>query len=153
MKKIDEICKYINENMDKNPKMDKEVIIPRVAKKYKVSPDTARTYYYAWKKKYMKGANCVPKKTNLQVKQAVKEKPKKEKVNKETRDVNNYGLKIEEATVIKGKYGIYIKDKNKVIAGDIIFKDAEDIEEYRKKEMDLFYKRLSEIMDVMNLEV
>lgn len=142
MKKIDEICEYIN----KKSGLDKEIIIPRVAKKYKVSPESARIYYYKWKKTYMKGANCVPKKTNLQIKQVAKEDHKKEKV-------NNYGLKIEEATVIKGEYGIYIKDKNKVIAGDIIFKDAEDIEEYRKKEIDLFYKRLSEIMDVMNLEV
>lgn len=128
MKKIDEIYKFINENLECN----KETIIKKLIKKFDISHANAQSYYYKWKKEFMKDENCVPK---------------------EATDIINDDLKIKQATVIKGKYGIYIKDKNKVIAGDITFKDAEDIEEYRKKEISLFYKRLSEIMDVMKLEV
>lgn len=128
MSKIDEIYKYINANA----KFKKETIIARVAEKYKVSPSSAQSYYYKWKKEFMKGANCIPKKSD---------------------EVVNDDLKIKEGTIVKGKYGVYIKDKNKLIAGDIIFRTAEDIEAYRKSEITLFYARLSEIMDGMKLKV
>lgn len=128
MKKIEEVFKFINENLQD----DKKTIMGKVVKKFNVSQDSAQGYYYKWKKIFMKNEDCVPN---------------------EVIEFVNDDLKVEEATVIKGKYGIYIKYKNRVIAGDVIFKTAEDIEEYRKKEIALFYARLSEIMDVMKLEV
>ena len=128
MRKIDEIYKYMNANAE----FKKETIIARVAEKYKVAPETAQTYYYKWKKVYTKSSNCVPRRCSEAV---------------------NDDLKIKEGTIIKGKYGVYIKDENKLIVGDVIFRTEEDIEKYRTSEIALFYARLSEIMDVMKLEV
>ena len=138
MRKIDEIYIYLNENSDK----EKRVILKGMAKRFSISDKTSELYYYRWKKDFMN----TPKKpkTNLQ--------PNQEK-KVESKEVKNNKLKKQQAIVIKGEYGIYIKEGNKVISGDIIFEDAEEIEEYKKKEIALFYRRLSEIMDVMNLEV
>lgn len=151
MRKIDEIYKFINENSER----DKDTIIKKALKKFNVSQASAQAYYYMWKKEFMKGANCVPKKlkTNLQSKQGIPVETKKEKLKEEAIEVINDDLKVKKGTIVKGKYGIYIKEKNQVTSGEVIFKTAEDIEEYRKKEITLFYKRLSEIMDVMKLEV
>lgn len=143
MRKIDEIYKYINENSER----DKDTIIKKVLKKFNVSQASAQAYYYMWKKEFMKSANCVPKKTkeNLQTKQETHKKPEKEEAKS--------NLRLENGKVIKCKYGVYIKEGKKVIAGEEVFKSVEDLEAYKKKEIALFYKRLSEIMDVMNLEV
>jgi len=148
MRKIDEIFMFINAYSER----DKEVIIKKVAKKFEISIDTAKTYYYRWKREYMKTSKCVPKDTkiNLKPKQVNQEVLKKDELIK-IKDNNK--LKKQDAVVIKGECGIYIKEGNRVIAGDVIFNNSEDIENYRKKEIAVFYKRLSEIMDVMNLEV
>ena len=148
MRKIDEIFMFINAYSER----DKEVIIKKVAKKFEISIDTAKTYYYRWKREYMKTSKCVPKdiKINLKPKQVNQEVLKKDELIK-IKDNNK--LKKQDAVVIKGECGIYIKEGNRVIAGDVIFNNSEDIENYRKKEIAVFYKRLSEIMDVMNLEV
>lgn len=144
MKKIDEIYKFINENAEYR----KETIIKKVVKRFEVSPASAQSYYYKWKKEFMKGANCVPKNTNnSQLEQ--KEDPKNEKLI----EVTNNDLKIEQATFIKGKYGLYIKQGKKVIAGDEVFRSIEDLEAYKKKEVALFYARLSEIHDIFELDI
>ena len=142
MRKRDEIYIYLNENSDK----EKRVILKGMAKRFSISDKTSELYYYRWKKDFMNTSKCVPKKpkTNLQ--------PNQEK-KVESKEVKNNKLKKQQAIVIKGECGIYIKEGNRVIAGDVIFNNSEDIENYRKKEIAVFYKRLSEIMDVMNLEV
>lgn len=148
MKKIDEIYMFINQNSEWN----KETIIKKVLQKFNISQATAQAYYYMWKKEYMKGANCVPK-GNSKIKQEQKQKagPKDGKLKEKNKEVINDGLKIKEGIIIKGKYGTYIKEKNKVTVGDVTFKSVEDVEEYKKKEITLFYKRLAEVIDVMKL--
>lgn len=143
MKKIDEIYKFINENSEWN----KETIIKKVLKKFNVSQASAQAYYYMWKKEFMKGANCVPKKSknNLETKVETYKEPAKEEAKS--------NLRLENGKVIKGKYGVYIKEGKKVIAGEEVFKSIEDLETYKKKEIALFYERLSEIYDVFELEV
>lgn len=145
MKKIDEIYKFINENAEYR----KETIIKKVVKRFEVSPASAQAYYYKWKKAFMKGANCVPKNPKSDLQLEKKEEPKKEKLI----EVTNNDLKIEQAAVIKGKYGLYIKEGKKVIAGDEVFRSIEDLEAYKKKEVALFYARLSEIYDIFELDI
>ena len=142
MKKIDEIYKFINENAEYR----KETIIKKVVKRFNISQEDAQDYYYKWKKEFMKGANCVPKNPKGDLQLEEKEEPKKEKL------INN-DLKIEQATFIKGKYGLYIKQGKKVIAGDEVFRSIEDLEAYKKKEVALFYARLSEIHDIFELDI
>lgn len=60
-------------------------------------------------------------------------------------------LKIKKAE-IEGEYGIYIKEGNKVIAGEEIFNSLKELEEYKKKEIEKFNLRMQEIEDVYNGE-
>lgn len=54
--------------------MDKGKIIDRLVRKHGVKESTAQTYYYAWKKEFMHGANCVPVKPDIPEAQPVPEK-------------------------------------------------------------------------------
>lgn len=62
----------------------------------------------------------------------------------------NKDLKVLKMTV-KGKYGTYEKEGTKV--GDLEFKNEQDIENYKQREMARFMAELGEILDVMLMEV
>lgn len=64
----------------------------------------------------------------------------------------NKDLKVLKAT-IKGKYGTYEKEGTKVKVGELEFKNEQDIEDYKNKEMARFMEELGEILDVMLMEV
>lgn len=64
----------------------------------------------------------------------------------------NKDLKVLKMTV-KGKYGTYEKEGTKVKVGELEFKDEQDIENYKQREMARFMAELGEILDVMLMEV
>ena len=64
----------------------------------------------------------------------------------------NKDLKVLKMTV-KGKYGTYEKEGTKVKVGDLEFKNEQDIENYKQREMARFMAELGEILDVMLMEV
>lgn len=64
----------------------------------------------------------------------------------------NKDLKVLKMTV-KGKYGTYEKEGTKVKVGELEFKNEQDIENYKQREMARFMAELGEILDVMLMEV
>lgn len=64
----------------------------------------------------------------------------------------NKDLKVLKMTV-KGKYGTYEKEGTKVKVGELEFKNEQDIENYKQREMARFLAELGEILDVMLMEV
>ena len=64
----------------------------------------------------------------------------------------NKDLKVLKMTV-KGKYGTYEKEGTKVKVGELEFKNEQDIENYKQREMTRFMAELGEILDVMLMEV
>lgn len=55
--------------------------------------------------------------------------------------------------IVKGKYGTYEKEGTKVKVGDLEFKNEQDIDNYKQREMARFLAELGEILDVMLMEV
>lgn len=128
MRKIDEINSYLNINSHK----EKEQLLKNIMKIFNISNKTAELYYYKWKKDFMNTKTCISEnKENKKVKIMSKLKIKK--------------LEIE------GEFGNYIKEGNKVVAGEVIFNSLEDIEEYEKKEIELFNKKIQEIREVYKI--
>ncbi|MDU6763243.1 MAG: hypothetical protein E6441_17475 [Clostridium sp.] len=64
----------------------------------------------------------------------------------------NKDLEVVKAT-IKGKYNTYEKEGTKVKVGELEFKNEQDIENYKQREMTRFMAELGEILDVMLMEV
>lgn len=64
----------------------------------------------------------------------------------------NKDLEVVKAT-IKGKYNTYEKEGTKVKVGELEFKNEQDIENYKQREMARFLAELGEILDVMLMEV
>ena len=64
----------------------------------------------------------------------------------------NKDLEVVKAT-IKGKYNTYEKEGTKVKVGDLEFKNEQDIENYKQREVARFMAELGEILDVMLMEV
>lgn len=64
----------------------------------------------------------------------------------------NKDLEVVKAT-IKGKYNTYEKEGTKVKVGELEFKNEQDIENYKQREMARFMAELGEILDVMLMEV
>lgn len=56
-------------------------------------------------------------------------------------------LKIKKVE-LEGEFGSYIREGNKVIAGEITFNSLEELEEYQRKEIELFNRRMEEIREV-----
>ena len=64
----------------------------------------------------------------------------------------NKDLEVVKAT-IKGKYNTYEKEGTKVKVGELEFKNEQDIENYKQREMARFMAELGKILDVMLMEV
>ncbi|MGG7058728.1 hypothetical protein ACQPUZ_10560 [Clostridium tertium] len=56
-------------------------------------------------------------------------------------------LKIKKVE-LEGEFGSYIREGNKVIAGEITFNSLEELEEYQRKEIEIFNRRMEEIREV-----
>lgn len=175
--KTNKVMDYF-EYLDANSTKSKEVLIEGIKKTFGLSANSAKQYYYKWKKQYMNSEKCIPKdekavktvKAELRIdKQIVgsidvkatpvdskepKIKPREEvekdtSIKFESKQPKNNNLKLKTA-IVTGKYGEYeVLEDGSVKAGDLTFKTAEDIEKYKHEEMALFMSRLGEILDVM----
>lgn len=71
--------------------MSSHKAITQVMDKYKYTKPTAQSYYYAWKKLYMHGANCIPKEPMKIIDNTIKTPPQKQSfvdsILSETKDV------------------------------------------------------------------
>lgn len=61
-------------------------------------------------------------------------------------------LKVLKAT-IEGQYGTYEKEGTTVKIGDLVFRNEQDVEDYKHREMARFMAELTEILDVMLMGV
>ena len=52
---------------------------------------------------------------------------------------------------LEGEFGSYIREGDKVTAGEITFNSLEELEEYKKKEIELFNRRMEEIKEVYKI--
>ncbi|MBS5305764.1 hypothetical protein [Clostridium sp.] len=68
--------------------------------------------------------------------------------NKEEKAISKLKIKKVE---LEGEFGSYIREGNKVIAGEITFNSLEELEEYQRKEIELFNKRMEEIREVYKI--
>lgn len=59
-------------------------------------------------------------------------------------------LKIKKVE-LEGEFGSYIREGNKVVAGEITFNSLEELEEYHRKEIELFNRRMEEIREVYKI--
>lgn len=169
MTKLDEVIGYLNNNSEKS----KDKLLIDLEKKFKLSSNSARQYYYKWKKEFIGSNECIPKEEKVvkvnkplprkngkfnydKIIAEAKEEVKNNAiatVNKATEPTKKSVLKIVSAK-IKGKYGDYeLKEDGSVRAGEETFKSAEEVEEYRSREIANFMARLGEILDVMEMGV
>lgn len=140
MRKIEEINSYLNINSHK----EKEQLLSSIMKIFNISYKTAQLYYYKWKKEFMNTKTCIPE-------DEFKKVDSKNIDRNESIELNRIRkLKINKV-VIEGEFGHYIKEGNKVIAGEVIFNSLEEVEEYEKKEIELFNKKIQEIKDVYRI--
>lgn len=167
MSRTEEIKKYISDREGK----DKGKIIEGLMKEFDLSLNSAKTYYSRWKVEYMNTKDCIPKEKkaptpvvtvtpkekitiNTESKKVVtsdKEVIEQSETPKEDKYINK-DLKVLKMTV-KGKYGTYEKEGTKVKVGDLEFKNEQDIDNYKQREMTRFLAELGEILDVMLMEV
>lgn len=68
--------------------------------------------------------------------------------NKEEKAISKLKIKKVE---LEGEFGSYIREGNKVIAGEITFNSLEELEEYQRIEIELFNKRMEEIREVYKI--
>lgn len=153
MTKQDEIYKYFSESNGQ----EKEKLIKEVYKKFNISESSATTLYYRWKRKFTGSNNCAPKEEKKFEKPKPKEKIKivvphdiepidasKEEVFKKAR------LKIKSG-VIEGKYVDYEIENGIVKVGQEVFKNVDDIDKYRKEQLQKFYAQIGEIQEVLEM--
>lgn len=57
----EKVIKYLDENVDKIQAQNKADIIKTIKNIFKITESTADTYYYAWKKQYIKASNSTNK--------------------------------------------------------------------------------------------
>lgn len=160
MGKLSEMYKYLNDNQGR----DRDYLVKQLVKKFDITKKSAETYYYRWKREYMKTSKCVPKKmvnvvNEIKAVKEIKESiiintevPSKDTELEQVTEAKESSLEVTSMT-IKGKYADYIKDGDKVICGEEVFYSIEDLEEYKKKEIANFYAKLGEILEVFELEV
>ena len=75
---------------------------------------------------------------------------------KEIEEVKEYNsmpkLKVKKVE-LEGEFGSYIREGNKVTAGEITFNSLQDLEEYKRREIELFNLKMQEIEAVYKAEV
>ena len=153
MTKKDEINKYLSENDAK----DKEKLIKELSKTFNIAETSATTFYYRWKRQFMKSENCVPKKE----KKVEKVKPKEKQEIKVSHDIKAIETSKEQVSkksnlriksgIIEGKYVDYEIVDGTVKVGQEVFKDEDDLDRYRKEQLQQFYAQIGEIQEVLDM--
>lgn len=74
-----------------------------------------------------------------------------EEVKEEIKEKNVMSKLRVKKVELEGEFGSYIREGNKVVAGEITFNSLEELEEYQRKEIELFNKRMEEIREVYKI--
>ena len=104
----------------------------------------------------MRSENCVPKKDKKIEKPKLKEK-QEIKVPHDTKTIVNTeetskrsNLRIKSG-IIEGKYVDYEIVDGTVKVGQEVFKDENDLDRYRKEQLQQFYAQIGEIQEVLDM--
>lgn len=153
-----EVREYIEE-LIKNGKLRKEIVEEVMFKFPKISKTSANNAFgKIMEELEVKDAAAYILEDNKELKKLLAEDKeevkvpvvKKVEISKEEKEVSK--LKIRRIE-LEGEFGTYTKEGNKVVAGEITFNNFEELQEYKKKEIELFNLRMKEIEDVYNAEV
>ncbi|CAI3661425.1 MULTISPECIES: hypothetical protein [Clostridium] len=153
MTKEDQAFKYFTDNTEKS----KEKLIKEVVKKFRIAESSANIYYYRWKSEFMDTDNCIPK----EEKKIEKPKPKGKqeiKVPHDTKPIDvskeevfkKSKLKIKEGLVEYAGKEYKVKDGTLKV-GEESFRNIDDLEEYKKRQLKEFYSWIGEIADVLEM--
>lgn len=153
MTKEDQAFKYFTDNTEKS----KEKLIKEVVKKFRVAESSANIYYYRWKSEFMDTDNCIPK----EEKKIEKPRPKGKqeiKVPHDTKPIDVSKEEVSKKSKLKIKEGLveYAGKEYKVKDGTLnvgeeSFRNIDDLEEYKKRQLKEFYTWMGEIADVLEM--
>ena len=93
---------------------------------------------------------------NKELKELLEKEEVKENKNVKAKEkVKNINTKLKIKKVeLEGEFGVYIREGERVIAGQVTFNNYEELQEYKRKEIELFNLKMKEIEDVYkNIEV
>lgn len=128
LKKTDDAAKYILED---NKKIKEKIMIDakEIAKKVadNLEEELEKEYHIA------------------EVSQMIKENEKEVKEKKQMPKLKVKRMEVD------GEFGSYVREGNKVIAGDITFNSLEEAENYYKKEIEILTNKIQEIKEVYSI--
>lgn len=154
MSKLDEIKKYLTENMGK----EKQELLTDIREKFSVTEKSADIYYYQWKGEFTRSKNCKPKEEK-KVEIKYQEEEKKEIIiPHDVKSINVDEQEIFKKTRLKmisgkfeGEYGEYEVVDCAVKVGDELIKNESDLENFRKDQIRQFYMMIGEITEILKL--
>lgn len=160
MAKLQKEVREFIEGLIKDGKGRKEIVEESMFKFPKLSKTSANNAYgKIMEELEVQDAAAYILEDNKELKKLLEEESKEEvkapavkkiEIHKEKKEVSKLKIKKIE---LEGEFGSYIKEGNKVIAGDIVFNSLQELEVYKKKEIEAFNLRMKEIEDVYNAEV
>ena len=124
------IFEYLNNNVS----CTRDVLINNLIKEFGVTKSTAVTYYYSWKKEFMKPAVVTPE----------IEKTINDMVNR------NKELKLVRA-IYEGKFGTYTIDSNGLIYRGEEFNNKDDIKKYKQTKLEELNNEIQELEAALKL--
>lgn len=123
------IFEYLNNNIS----CTREVLIDNLIKEFGVTNSTAVTYYYSWKKEFMKPAVVTPE------------------IEKTINDmVNDKKLKLVRA-IYEGKFGTYTIDSNGLIYKGEEFSNKDNLKRYKQTKLEELNKEIQELEAALKL--
>lgn len=134
MGKIDEINNYLTNNSSRT----RDNLISNLVKKFEISKKSAETYYYSWKKEFMKTSNMGAKKVSEEVSRQVEKEIKKDHIAEVGKKVDDLEVLEEEVIKhikVKGRNGIYEAKTGLGVALEngeykLAFCNVEEVEEF-----------------------
>lgn len=160
MNKLQEDVRNFMSELIRDGKSRQEVIKETIFKFPKLSKTAANNAYGKLQEEIeIEDAAAYILDDNKEIKKVIKNQDAKKiaeevsrQVEKEIATVKTNKLKIKKIE-LEGEFGSYIKEGSTVIAGEITFNSLEELQEYKKKEIEIFNLRMKEIEDVYNAEV
>ena len=134
MGKIEEINNYLTNNSSRT----RDNLISNLVKKFEISKKSAETYYYSWKKEFMKTSNMGAKKVAEEVARQVEKEIKKDHIAEVGKKVDDLEV-IEEVVIkevkLKGRNGVYKAKTGLGVALEsgeykLAFCNVEEVEEF-----------------------
>lgn len=134
MGKIEEINNYLTNNSSRT----RDNLISNLVKKFEISKKSAETYYYSWKKEFMKTSNMGAKKVSEEVARQVEKEIKKDHIAEVSKKVDDLEVLEEEvikSIKVKGRNGVYKAKTGLGVALEngeykLAFCNVEEVEEF-----------------------